>query len=261
MAGFLIALWCASVAAKLVAAVRLIETGLFRRYPALLVLFCASACQHAILIALVQRPVAARFWYSVTSPAMLLFDAAAIIGVFWVSLESFPALRNPGVALLSMFALLAGFGAYVTRAFAVPSTGWTSAWQVAVLLQRHAGLILIAILAATRFLVSGLSYRPIRPSARRAADILIAQAIFVIWAAPVFTIATGARYPVIAQSFPLIGGTACALLFAILLTPASDRLPERRPSTDARAAETKWLALGLEIDGLERFTNLIRRVK
>src|SRR5580658_5498255 len=145
MAGLLIALWYTAAAMKLVAAYRLVTTGLFRRYPTLLALFIASAGHHLLLLSMIHQPHArAMFWYSVTSPFMIVFDAGAVVGVFWVALEGFPQLRKPGVALLSSVALLAGLAAYWTRAVAIPASGWSLAWKAAILLQRLAGLVVIA---------------------------------------------------------------------------------------------------------------------
>src|ERR1700722_11717802 len=117
MAGLLIVLWYTAAATKVVAAYQLLKTGLFRRYPTLLALFIASAGHNLLLISMIHQPGSqAMFWYSVTSPVMILFDAGAVIGVFWVALEGFPQLRKPSVALLSAVALLAGLAAYWTRA-------------------------------------------------------------------------------------------------------------------------------------------------
>jgi|HubBroStandDraft_1064217.scaffolds.fasta_scaffold73263_2 hypothetical protein len=252
MAGLLIALWYAAAAMKTLAAYRLVRTGLFRRYPTLLALFIASAADHLVLISMIHHPQGARLWYSVVSPLMFLLDGSAVIGVFWVALEGFPQLRKPGVALLSAVALLAGLAAYWTRAVAIPASGWSLAWQAAILLQRHTGLVLIAILTATRFLISGLSYTPIRPSAKRAADILMAQAVAVIWGVPVFTVATGAQYPEIAQILPLLGGIVAAGLCAALLTAESDRLPARKLVRGASGSDASRRAIDLELAGFRR---------
>jgi hypothetical protein len=228
MAGLLIALWYTAAAVKIIAAYRLVTTGLFRRYSTLLALFIVSAADHLLLISMIHAPISrAMFWYSVTSPFMILFDAGAVIGVFWVALEGFPQLRKPGVALLSAVALLAG-------------------------------LVLIAILTATRFLISGLSYTPIRPSARRAADILMVQAVVVIWGVPVFTIATGAQYPEIAQILPLLGGIVAAGLCAALLTAESDRLPAPKLVREADRSDANRRAIDLELAGFRRLANRMR---
>jgi hypothetical protein len=199
------------------------------------------------------------FWYSVTAPLIVLLDGGAIVGVFWVALEGFPQLRKPGAALLSAVALLAGLAAYWTRSVAMPASDWSLAWQAAILLQRHAGLVLIAILTATRFLITGLSYTPVRPSARRAADILLAQAVTVIWGVPVFTVATGARYPEIAQILPLVGGILGAALCAVFLTRESDRLPVPKVIWHTREPEATRRALDLELDGFRRLAGQINR--
>jgi len=247
---------------KIIAAYRLVQSGLFRRYPTLLALFIASAGQHLLLISMIHLPHSrAMFWYSVTSPCMILFDAGAVIGVFWVALEGFPQLRKPGVALLSSVALIAGLAAYWTRSVAIPVSGWSLAWQAAILLQRHAGLVLIAVLTATRFLMSGLSTVPVRSSARRAADILMAQAIVVIWGVPVFTVATGARYPEIAQILPLLGGILAAGLCAVFLTAQSDKLPVPKLAPDARARDASRRALDLELDGFRRLAGMTNRTR
>lgn len=259
MVGLLIALWYTAAAVKIIAAYRLLTTGLFRRYSTLWALFIVSAGHHLLLISMIHAPVSrAMFWYSVTSPFMILFDAGAVIGVFWVALEGFPQLRKPGVALLSAVALVAGLAAYWTRAVAIPASGWSLAWQAAVLFQRHAGLVLIAILTATRFLISGLSYTPIRPSAKRAADILMAQAVVVIWGVPVFTVATGARYPEIAQILPLLGGIVAAGLCAVLLTAESDRLPAPKLVREPSGSDASRRAIDLELAGFRRLANRMR---
>jgi hypothetical protein len=261
MAGLLIALWCAAAAMKILAAYRIVKTGLFHRYPTLLALFVASAGQHLLLISLIHHASGARFWYSVTSPLLILFDGGAVVGVFWVALEGFPQLRKPGAALLSSVALLAGLAAYWTRAVAIPASGWSLTWQAAILLQRHGGLVLIATLTATRFLISGLSYTPVRPSARRAADILMAQAVVVVWGVPVFTVATGARYPEIAQILPLVGGILAAGLCAMFLTPESDELPARRVVRYTSGSDASRRALDLELDGFRRLAGMTNRAK
>lgn len=256
MTGLLIALWYAAAATKLVAAYRLVMTGLFRRYPTLMALFIASAADHLLLISMIHQPPAkVMLWYSITSPLLLLFDGGAVVGVFWVALEGFPQLRKPGAALLSAVALLAGLAAYWTRTAATPASGWSLAWQVAILLQRNTGLVLIATLTATRFLMSGLSDVPIRPSARRAADILTIQSVVVIWGVPVFTVATGARFPEITQILPLVAGILAAGLCAAFLTLESDRLPAPRLARELRSSDASRRALDLELDGFRRLAS------
>ena len=261
MAGLLIALWYAAAAMKTIAAYRLLKTGLFRRYPTLLALFIASAADHLVLISMIHHPQGARLWYSVVSPLMFLLDGGAVIGIFWVALEGFPQLRKPGVALLSAVALVAGLAAYWTRSVAIPASGWSLTWQVAILLQRHAGLVLIAILTATRFLISGLSYTPIRLSAKRAADILMAQAVAVIWGVPVFTVATGAQFPAMTQILPLAGGILAAGLCALFLTPESDKLPATKLAHEERGSDASRRALDLEMDGFRRLAGMTNRAR
>lgn len=253
-----IALWYAGPAAEAVAAYRLARNGLVWRFPTLWALLVASALQSAALIFFRRQPAQYAYIYSVTSATLLLMEAFAIVGVFWVVTEKYPNFGKPGAILLSGLGIIGALACWITRLAAVPAH-WSAPWQLAMLTQRYATLVMIVALAGTRVLLPIVPRIPIRPSARRASDILAIHALFGLAGASV-TVGTGARYPLLASFLPVMGGVAMPLLCAFWLTAASDECADAVPVTDKelREAEAGGFRLVDRIDDLARYSLAIQ---
>jgi len=86
------------------------------------------------------------------------------------------------------------------------------------------------VLAGTRFLLPRIPGIPIRPSAKRMADILSANAAVELLASAL-VIATGARYPAVPQLLIVGGQLACMAAMVLFVTKASDESAVLRPVT------------------------------
>jgi hypothetical protein len=254
-----LALWYAGPAVKAVAVYRLARNGLVERFPALWAFLIASALQSVLLIAFQRHQQRYAYIYSYTSVIMLLMEAFAIVGVFWVVTEKYPNFGRPGTVFLSGLAVIGALACWMTRFLAVPPH-WSTFWQVAVLTQRYVTLVMIVVLAGSRLLLPIVPRIPIRASARRASDILTIHALFAL-ASSAVTVGTDGRFPWAASLLPVLGGVVSPLLCAFWLTAASDECADFAPVTEKelREAEASGLRLSDRIAELSRYSLAIEQ--
>lgn len=254
MLTLVLVLWYAGPAAKAVAVYQLARKGLVWRFPMLWAFLVASALQSALLIPFQHIPATYAYIYSYTSVPLLLMETFAIVGVFWVVTEKYPNFGKPGTILLSGLAIAGALACWMTRFAAVP-LHWSGFWQVAVLTQRYVTLVMIVLLAGTRLLLPIIPRIPIRPSARRASDILTIHALFLL-ASAALTVGTGAHNALLVSLVPVVGGVVMPLLFACWLTAASDECGDLEPVTqrELRDAEAGRLRLADRIDEFAQYS-------
>jgi len=190
---------------------------------------------------------------------MLLMEAFAIVGVFWVVTEKYPNFGRPGTVLLSGLAVIGALACWMTRFLAVPPH-WSAFWQVAVLTQRYVTLVMIVVLAGSRVLLPIVPRIPIRMSARRASDILTIHALFGL-ASSTVTVGTDGRFPLAASLLPVLSGLVTPMLCAFWLTAASDECADCAPvtATELRDAEAAGLRLSDRVDELSRYSLAIQQ--
>jgi hypothetical protein len=178
-----------------------------------------------------------------TTPLTLLLEAFAVAGVFWALAEQCPRFRRPGSAILACLAGIGASAAWLTHFVAVPA-GWSAPWQIAHLLERNSILVMTVVLAGTRFFLPRIPGVLIRPSAKRMADILTANAAVEL-VAYASLIGTAARRPAIIQLVMLGGQLACMTAIALFVTKRADRPADIRPVTDrdeaAMVQAERWL--------------------
>lgn len=254
MLTLVLVLWYAGPAAKAAAVYRLARKGLVWRFPALWAFLLASALRSAVLMPFQHDPARYAFVYSFTGVMMLLMESFAVVGVFWTVTEKYPNFGKPGTILLSVLAIAGALACWITRFAAVP-VHWSAVWQMAVLTQRYVTLVMIVVLAGTRLLMPLVPRIPIRPTARRAADILTIHALF-LWASSAVIVAVGSRYPWLASLLPVVGGITLPLLCAFWLTTASDECADLTPVTERelRDAEAGRLQLGDRLGELSQYS-------
>src|SRR5262249_23161730 len=119
---------------------------------------------------------------------------------------------------------------WLTHFVAVPP-GWSAPWQLAWLLERNSLLVMTVVLAGTRFLLPRIPGIPIRPSAKRMADILTASVAVDLTASALF-IATGVKHAALTQTLITGGNMVCMLCIAMFVTRESDQCAEVRPVTE-----------------------------
>lgn len=227
------AVWCAGIACKGAAACRMAWSGLARRIPPLFIYLAVCVIRSVILVFLNSRPKPYLMVYSATLPISLLSACAAIIAVFWVIATNYRNFRVFGSILLSGFAIAGVVAASVT-CFVVFPTGVKSVRDWMLLIQRYASVVMIVVLAGTRFTLPKSPRIPIPVIARRAADILVLDAglgIFTSWVARVY----GYAYPTATALLPTISG----LLLGVLWLMASGRV-EEKAATARSAEELAW---------------------
>lgn len=259
MLTLVLALWYAGPATKAVAAYRLARTGLVWRFPALWAFLIASALQSTLLIAFQRHQERYAYIYSYTSVTMLLMEAFAIVGVFWVVTEKYPNFGRPGTVLLSGLAVIGAAACWMTRFLAVPPH-WSAVWQMAILTQRYVTLVMIVVLAGSRLLLPIVPRIPIRASARRASDILTIHALFAL-ASSAVTVGTDGRFPWAASLLPVLSGVITPALCAFWLTAASDECADLAPVTERELRDTEAAGLRLcdRMDELSRYSLAIQQ--
>jgi hypothetical protein len=80
---------------------------------------------------------------------------------------------------------------------------------------------MVVVLAGIRFLLTLVRMVPVRPVARRAADVLTIDALFGVTGS-FLTMWFGRRYPMVAYAWPVLVGLTNGLLWAFWLPAASD---------------------------------------
>jgi hypothetical protein len=228
-------LWYAAIAAKAAAVYRLFHDRLITRFPTVWVYLVVVILRSVVLLAVKGNIRQYTYVQTYTMPLMLLLEAFAVAGVFWAVAEQYPRFRRPGSVILGCLAGIGVCAAWLTHFVAVPAA-WSAPWQVAQLLVRNCVLAMTVVLAGTRFLLPRIPGIPIRPSAKRMADILtVNTAMALIGSA--FVIATAVRHPVISQLIIVGSDFVCMTAIAVFVTKASDCGVELRPVTDRDEAE------------------------
>jgi hypothetical protein len=226
----LLVLWYATIAARLAAAYRLLHDRLIIRFPTVWVFLVYSVARSIALVTMQSNPRLYQRVWTYTIPLTLLLEAFAVAGVFWAVAEQYPRFRRPGSVILGCLAGIGASAAWLTHFVAVPP-GWSAPWQAAQLLERNCVLIMTVVLAGTRFLLPRIPGIPIRPSAKRMADILTANAALELIVYAFFN-ATDARRPAVVQLVMLAGQLAGMTAMALFVTSASDRSGDIRPVTE-----------------------------
>jgi hypothetical protein len=233
----ILTMWCAAIVIKAIAAYLLVRNGLVRRFPALWAYISFCAVSSAVLLYLHSQPQLYVYAFSVVNYVQLVLESLAIIGVFWAVTERYPNFGRPGTILLSTLGMIGITAAWSGRSIAVPEL-WEQSWRLALLLERHLSLVMITVLAGTRAALALTRVIPVRPSARRAADILTLHAIMGLAAAS-YAIGTSMRYPALASILPLADHILMGILIATRLTKASDELPEPEPISEQQLERFK----------------------
>ena len=220
----IMAIWCMGIASKGLAAYRIASKGLFHRLPIFWAYILISVARSIALLCFVHNPRAYAAIAADSMPMMLLSEGFAIASVFWVVTENFPRWRKPGTVSLSALAMIGTSVALLTRAGAVPKDwgyGWAQLWESAVLVQRHGMVVMAVVLAGIRFLLTLVRMVPVRPVARRAADVLFID-VALGMSGSLVTMWFGKRYPIVAFAWPVLAGLTNGLLWAFWLPAASD---------------------------------------
>lgn len=220
----IMAVWCMGIAAKGLAAYRIANKGLFHRLPIFWAYILISVARSIALLCFANNRRAYSAISADSMPMMLLSEGFAIASVFWVVTENFPRWRKPGTISLSALAIIGTAVALLLRSVGVPKDwgyGWAQLWESAVLMQRHGMIAMAVVLAGTRFLLTLVRMVPVRPVARRAADVLLIDVMLGLTCSLV-SMWYGRRYPMVAYSLPVLCGLTNGLLWAFWLPAASD---------------------------------------
>jgi len=232
----ILVLWYAAIAAKTAAAYRLYRDGLITRFAPLWVYLVVCTLRSLALLAMQDDLERYRQVFTYSMPLVSLLEGFAVAGAFWAVAEQYPRFRKPGSVILCCLAGIGGCAAWLTHFVAVPA-GWSAPWQVASLLERHTLLGMTIVLAGTRYLLPRIPGIPIRPSAKRVADILCANTL-TVFAASVLFIGTNTTEAAMAQILRVgVGGVLCWSALALFVTKASDRSADLRPVTARDEAE------------------------
>jgi hypothetical protein len=238
----IITLWCLGIAAKSLAAYRIVRKGIFERVPILWAFIVISVARSTALLCFVHDPRRYAEIAADSMPMMLLSEAFAIVSVFWLLTENFPKWRKPGTISLAVLAILGASAAVLLRSAALPKDwgyGWADAWQAAIVIQRDVMLGLAVVLVGMRLLLTIVRMIPVRPSARRAADVLGIDVALGLMGS-VITIWLGRRIPIVAYAWPTLAGVANGLLWAFWLPAASDACAYRRPLWTREEVPIDW---------------------
>jgi hypothetical protein len=255
MAGLIICLWAAGIAAKAFAAFRLWRIGLAERFPTLFALLIVLAVQSGVALGISGDKAHYAQAYALIAWVSVLMEGFAVTGVFWVVAEFYPRFRIPGTILLAGLAIIGTAICWVAGYIAEPP-GWYSSWRIAILGQRAISAVMLFVLVGTRLLLPRVQGIPIRPSARRAADILTLHVGLTLLGA-IISVATLLSDPGLISIIAVTNGLALGLFCAVALTPESDLCPQSAPRrvnlAEVRAAQQR------NLDGLRDYVRMLER--
>lgn len=244
MPPFVIALWCVGLAAKALAAFRIVRKGFFHRLPIFWAYILISVARSATMLAFVGDR---RRYASIgadSMPMVLISEAFAITSVFWLVTENFPRWRRTGTISLATLALIGAAVSLLVRGTWVPKDWgytWAQIWEAALLMQRHAMLGMVVVLAGVRFLLALVRVVPVSPLARRAADVLlidVSLGFFISLITIQFL-----RGHALAYYLPVLAGIANGCLWAFWLPAAVDvRYPAKWPWWQEEEESIDWRA-------------------
>jgi hypothetical protein len=243
VSGPIITLWYAGIAAKAFAAYRMVRNDLFQRLPIFWAFIVISVARSIALACLAGDPRQYAELAADTMPMMLLSEGFAITSVYWLLTENFPNWRKPGAISLSVLTILGMSATLLLRNVGVPvdwGYGWADVWQTAILLQRHVMVAMAVVLLGVRLLLAMARMIPVRPTARRAADVLCVDVMLGLTGS-VLTMWIGRRFPLIAYAWPVLCGLTSGLLWAFWLPAASDECEYVLPRW-ARQETFNWRA-------------------
>jgi len=230
----ILALWYAAIVAKAAAAYRLYRDGLIIRFATLWVYLVVCSVRSVTLLAFQDDLERYKQIFTYSMPLVSLLEGFAVAGVFWAVAEQYPRFRKPGSVILSCLAGIGACAVWLTHFVAVPAE-WSAPWQMASLLERHSMLAMTIVLAGTRFFLPRIPGIPIRPSAKRAADILCLNTTVSFIATSVMIGSDGQSS--FSQLLKVGGGLLSMSALALFVTKASDRSADVRPVTALDEAE------------------------
>jgi len=220
----IVSLWWIGVAAKALAAWRIVGKGLFHRLPIFWAYIVISVARSSVLLCFAWNSRRYAEIVADSLPMMLLSEAFAITSVFWAVTENFPRWRKPGTISLSALAIIGTASALLVRSAAIPKDwgyNWLQPWELAMLLQRNAMVAMAVVLLGVRFLLALVRMVPVHPVARRAADVLLIDVLLGLVNSTVI-MWVGRKYPLVAHLWPVSAGVANGLLWAFWLPAAAD---------------------------------------
>jgi hypothetical protein len=215
--------WFLGIAAKGLAAYRIVRKGLFDSLAIFLAFIVFSVARSTALLCFRDDPSRYRYIAADSMPLMLLAEGFAIVSVFWLLTQNFPRWRRPGTIVLVSLCVLGAAAALAIRKLGVPadwSYGWAQAWEGAILLQRHGMTAMIVVLAGCRLLLALVHNVPVCQVARRASDVLCIDVLLGL-VNSILTLWLGRRYPLVAFEGPVLAGLVNGLLWAFWLPAAA----------------------------------------
>jgi hypothetical protein len=252
----IVVVWCLGIAAKGLAASRIIRKGLFDPLALFLAFLFVSVARSLVLLCLVSNARWYRYIAADSLPMVLLSEGFAIASVYWLLTENFPRWRGVGAAILAGLCVAGATVAAMLRTTATPPEwgyGWGEAWEWAVLIQRHGMTAMAVVLAGVRFLLTLVRGFPVRPIARRAADVLCIDVALGLIGSQL-TIWRGHQYPLLAFAWPVFSGLVNGLLWAVWL-------PAAQPQETAAAFVPDWARTPQGIDWSQCFSDLLFRLR
>jgi hypothetical protein len=249
----LLALWCAAIGAKSLAAYRLFRNGAARLMPGLWVFLVAGICRSLLLLLLEGSPQY-RTVYVASVPFLLVAEGFAVTSIFWRMVEHYPRFRTAGSIFLSAFCLLGAALGLLVRL--VGDGPYRPIIQASLLFQSYGAMAMLVVLGGARLFLPRDEALPIRRSAQDAADVM-AFSLVMNMATSVFAVKWGLEYGGVARLLPLIGGIATSCLWAFTVNPQTDPVAQPRYATkeEYRAAQYSTLRM---LAKLRRATRALR---
>ena len=249
----LVALWCAAIGAKSLAAYRLLRNGAARLMPGLWVYLVAGICRSVLMLALEGSPQYGMV-YAATVPIMVVAEGFAITSIFWRMVEHYPRFRVAGSIFLSTFCVLGAMLGLVVRMVGVGPYG--PLIQASLLFQGYGAVAMLVVLGGARVFLPRDPALPIRRSAQDAADVM-AFSLVTNMAASVFAAKWGLEWGGVARMLPLIGGIASCCLWAFTVNPQTDPVARPRYATEEEYRAARFSALRM-LAKLRRATKALR---
>ncbi len=241
MADLILAIWCAGVICKSIAALRIARSAKRDLFGFVALYLAACAGYSAIRIGLIMGYPATRAFdlefYAAAAPFMLAILCAAVVSIFRAMTAQYPNFQRARAGFAISLAGIA-VGSYLIAGANGASATWFGVARQQILTERNLMLAMMVFLVGANAITTVFRVIPVIPSARAAANIVCVEILLEL-ASSSFTAVTGHRYVALDGLFPVAGGLIAGALWAFYFPRTSDERGEIEAPSPAEANELR----------------------
>lgn len=241
MADLILAIWCAGIICKSIAALRIARSAK-RDLFGFVALYLAGCVAYSVIrIGLILGYPGTRAFdlefYAAAEPLMLAMLCAAVVSIFRAMTDQYPNFRRARAGLaFSLAGIAVGF--YLIAGPNGASSTWFGVARQQILTERNVMLAMLVFLAGANAITTVFRVIPVIPSARAAANIICAEIAFEL-ASSTFAAVTGHRHTGLDGLLPVAGGLIGGALWAFYFPRTSDERREIEAPSPAEAIELR----------------------